>query len=59
MDYHQPYSDLFRECTVRLEQEVQKYGTAKSKRNNKYQLFADNWSVTAQDKDDAEYMTTN
>jgi hypothetical protein len=24
-----------------------------------HQLFADNWAIIAQDKDDAEYMTTN
>jgi hypothetical protein len=35
VDYHQPYSDLFRKCTVWLEQEVLKYGIAKSEWKNK------------------------
>jgi hypothetical protein len=39
-----------------------KYKSMELLRVNKtinYQLFADNWAIIAQDKDDAEYMTTN
>jgi len=50
--------DFLRKCTVRLEQEVQNYGTANREQNNKsLPFFVDNQVIIAQDKDDTEYET--